>query len=136
MEKHVTSERYHKGMQQLERQFGVERADEMIKNLSAVYEFFARVNVEFPFGDLYTRDSVLSLKTREIATIAALTAQGFSLPQLRIHLIGALKAGVTRIEILEIITQMIAYAGFPAATNALLTAQQLFEDVDKGDVLL
>ena len=81
---------------------------------------FAWVNVTFPFGELYTRD-VLDLKTRELCTVAALTVQGSSLPQLKLHVSAALRCGASRDEVVEIITQMIAYAGFPAATNALMT---------------
>ena len=87
------------------------------------------MNVTFPFGELYTRD-VLDLKTRELCTVAALTVQGFSLPQLKLHVDAALRAGASREEVIEVITQMIAYAVFPAATNALMTAQAAFQDRD------
>lgn len=136
MEDENTSLRYAKGMEQLHQQFGTQRANEMIQGLTQAYPFFAQVNVEFPFADIYTRNSVVDLKTREIATVAALTVQGFSLPELRIHLIGSLKAGVTREELLEIITQMIAYAGFPAATNAILLAKKVFDEIDSGELVL
>ena len=86
--------------------------------------------MEFPFGELYRRN-VVDDKTRELYTIAALTVQGFALPELKVHIKGALNTGSSREEILEIITQMIAYCGFPAATNALLAAKESFEDTDK-----
>ena len=136
MEDNEKSTRYDEGMQQLRKQFGAERANDMIKGLTDAYDFFARVNVEFPFADIYTRDLVLDLKTREIATVAALTVQGFSLPELRIHIICSLRVGVTRVEMLEVITQMIAYAGFPAATNAILTAKKIFDEIDSGELTL
>ncbi len=123
------SERYHKGLQQMRKQLG-SKADEYVKTIEDFSEIFGRVNVEFPFGDLYTREDVLDLRTREIATVAALTVQGFSLPQLRVHIVAALNSGATREEVVEIITQMIAYAGFPAATNALMTAKSVFEELD------
>ena len=65
-------------------------------------------------------------------TLSALTVQGYAIPELRVHLKAALHVGVTREEILEIITQMLAYCGFPAATNALLTAQEVFDEIDQG----
>ncbi len=58
---------------------------------------------------------------------------GHSLPQLKLHVQAALRCGATREEVIEIITQMIAYCGFPAATNALLVAQQAFVDIDAAD---
>ena len=62
--------------------------------------------------------------------MAALTVQGFSLPEPKVHIKGALNTGSNKSEILEIITQMIAYCGFPAATNALLAAQAVFDEVE------
>jgi alkylhydroperoxidase/carboxymuconolactone decarboxylase family protein YurZ len=82
-----------------------------------------------PMADSYTRD-VLDLKTLELCTVAALTVQGFSLPELKLHIDAALRSGASREEVIEVITQMIAYVGFPAATNALMTAQAVFEDRD------
>ena len=38
----------------------------------------------------------------------------------------------TKAEVLEIITQMIAYCGFPAATNALLAAQEVFSEIERA----
>ena len=87
------------------------------------------MNVEFPFGELYTRD-ILDDKTRELCTVAALTVQGFALPELRVHVKGALNCGASREEIVEVITQMIAYCGFPAATNGLLAAKEVFDELD------
>jgi 4-carboxymuconolactone decarboxylase len=66
---------------------------------------------------------------RELCTVAALTVQGFSSPQLKLHIEAAINCGVSRAEIVEIITQMIAYAGFPAATNALLAAKEVFDEI-------
>ena len=42
---------------------------------------------------------------------------------------GALNTGSSKEEILEIITQMIAYCGFPAATNALHAAKEVFDEM-------
>jgi 4-carboxymuconolactone decarboxylase len=114
-------------MEEMRRHFGT-LADEYIAKIAEFAPEFAKVNVEFPFGDLYTRD-VLDSKTRELATIAALTVQGSSLPQLKVHVKGALKCGATKDEIVEVITQMIAYCGFPAATNALLAAKDTIEEL-------
>lgn len=122
------SAEYQRGMNEMRKQLGP-MADSYIQKIKALAPEFAWVNVTFPFGELYTRD-VLDLKTRELCTVAALTVQGFSLPQLKLHVDAALRAGASRDEVTEVITQMIAYAGFPAATNALMTAQAAFEDHD------
>jgi len=125
------SAEYQRGMNEMRKQLGP-MADSYIQKIKALAPEFAWVNVTFPFGELYTRD-VLDLKTRELCTVAALTVQGFSLPQLKLHVDAALRAGASRDEVTEVITQMIAYAGFPAATNALMTAQAVFQDHDATD---
>lgn len=122
------SAEYQRGMNEIRKQLGP-MADSYIQRIKALSPEFAWVNVTFPFGELYTRD-VLDLKTRELCTVAALTVQGSSLPQLRLHIDAALRSGASREEVIEVITQMIAYTGFPAATNALMTAETVFEDHD------
>ena len=119
---------YQRGMNEIRKPLGP-MADSYIEKIKALAPEFAWVNVTFPFGELYTRD-VLDLKTRELCTVAALTVQGFSLPELKLHIDAALRTGASREEVIEVITQMIAYVGFPAATNALMTAQAVFQDHD------
>ena len=80
----------------------------------------------FPFGELYARDG-LDQKTRELCAIAGTVCLGHALPHLRLHAIGALRCDATKQEVLEVIIQMIAYAGFPAATNALLAVSEAMD---------
>ncbi|HEX9328590.1 MAG TPA: carboxymuconolactone decarboxylase family protein [Reyranella sp.] len=122
------SPEYQRGMAQLREQLGP-MADSYIRNIKALAPEFAWVNVTFPFSELYPR-KVIDLKTRELCTVAALTVQGFALPELKLHVQAALRAGATRGEVAEIITQMIAYCGFPAATNALMTMKEAFDAFD------
>jgi 4-carboxymuconolactone decarboxylase len=77
-----------------------------------------RYIVEFAFGDIYDREG-LSLRDRELATVAALTVLGGREPQLRVHIGAALNVGLTREEIEETIIQTVPYAGFPTAINAM-----------------
>lgn len=86
---------------------------------------FERLLVEFPFGDILSRPH-LDLKSREIATVAALTALGYANPQLKVHINGALNVGCTKDEIIEIMMQIAVYAGFPAALNGMRTASEVF----------
>ncbi|WP_428658960.1 carboxymuconolactone decarboxylase family protein [Reyranella sp.] len=122
------SAEYQRGMAEIRKQLGP-MADSYIRNIKALAPEFAWVNVTFPFAELYTRD-VIDLKTRELCTVAALTVQGFSLPELKLHIKAALRCGASRAEVAEIITQMIAYCGFPAATNALMTMKAAFDELD------
>jgi len=81
--------------------------------------------VDFAYGDVVSRPQ-LDLRTRELATVAALTALGTAGPQLRSHIKGALNAGCTPREIVEVILQMSVYAGFPAALNGVAAAREVF----------
>ena len=79
--------------------------------------------VDFSYGDVMARPG-LDRRSRQLATIAALTALGHCAPQLKVHIRGALNVGCTRQEIVEVILQMTVYAGFPAAINALNVARE------------
>lgn len=98
----------------------------VVASLAEICPDFARYLVEFPFGDIYARPG-LDLRSREIATIAALTTLGNARPQLEVHVAAGLNVGLSREEIIEIVMQMAVYAGFPAAINGLVAAQAVFE---------
>jgi 4-carboxymuconolactone decarboxylase len=83
-----------------------------------------RYIVEFAFGDIYSREG-LSLREREIATVAMLTVMGGREPQLQVHLNAAFNVGLTAQEIEEVIIQTIPYGGFPTAINALNLLKQV-----------
>ena len=107
---------------------GLEQA--LSAKYDAQFPVFAETLVEFAYGRLYAREG-LDLKTRQIATVAALTALGGQTgPQLRVNLEHALAAGASRRELLEVILQMSVYGGMPAAINGMNVAMQLFEEQD------
>lgn len=97
----------------------------VIAALDGIAPDFATYLFEFPFGDIYSRPG-LDLRSREIATIAALAAMGNAAPQLRVHIEAGLNVGLSRQEIVEILMQMAVYAGFPAALNGLFAAKEVF----------
>ena len=120
----IDSERYQRGWDKLKEIDG--QAGEMvIDSLSDIAPDFARLLIEFPFGDIYSRPG-LDLRTRELAVVAALTAMGNAAPQLKVHLHGARNVGCSEQEIVEVIMQMAVYAGFPAALNGLFAAREVF----------
>jgi len=102
-----------------------EAGEKVITSLADIAPDFATYLFEFPFGDIYSRPG-LDLRSREIATIAALTAMGNAAPQLKVHIEAGLNVGLSRAEITEIIMQMAVYAGFPAALNGLFAAREVF----------
>jgi len=118
--------RYDRGLARL-RQIDGEGGERVIASLADLAPDFARYIVEFPFGDIYDRPG-LDLRSREIATVAALTALGHAAPQLKVHLRAALNVGVSRGELIELLMQMAVYAGFPAALNGLSAAREVFAE--------
>ncbi|HEY9644218.1 MAG TPA: carboxymuconolactone decarboxylase family protein [Coleofasciculaceae cyanobacterium] len=120
--------RYDRGWQKLAEVDG-EAGQRVIESLQDIAPDLARYIIEFAFGDIYTRPG-LDLKSREIATVAALTALGNAHPQLKVHLHGALNVGCSREEVIEIIMQMAVYAGFPAALNGVFAAKEVFAERD------
>ena len=120
------SERYQHGWQMLKTIDG-EAGEKVIDSLQSIAPDLARYVIEFPFGDIYTRPG-LDLKSREIATLAALTALGNAQPQLKVHIHAALNVGCTGQEIVEVVMQMAVYAGFPAALNGITAVKQVFAE--------
>ena len=120
----MPSERFITGQEMLQKVDG-KGGDAVVKSLQDIAPDFAQYLIEFPFGDIYSRLG-LDLRSREIATVAALTALGNAAPQLKVHIGAALHVGLTQDEIVEVIMQMAVYAGFPAALNGLFAAKEVF----------
>lgn len=120
--------RYDRGWQKLAEVDG-EAGQRVIESLKEIAPDLSRYIIEFAFGDIYNRPG-LDLKSREIATVAALTALGNAQAQLKVHLHGALNVGCSRGEVIEIIMQMAVYAGFPAALNGVSAAKEVFAERD------
>lgn len=100
--------------------------EEMISSIGKIFPDFEEKMISFGFGQIYSRPN-LDLKTREVVTITALITQG-AFEQLDFHIKAALKAGLKSEEILEIILQCAAYAGFPKACSALAIAGEIFSN--------
>jgi 4-carboxymuconolactone decarboxylase len=120
---------YDRGFEKLKEIDG-EAGERVIDSLKDFSPDFARYIIEFPFGDIYSRTG-LDLKSREIATVAALVTIGNALSQLKVHINGALNVGCSQTEIMEVIIQMAIYAGFPAALNGLSAAKEVFDERGK-----
>ncbi|WP_417436850.1 carboxymuconolactone decarboxylase family protein [Idiomarina abyssalis] len=104
-----------------------EAGQKVIDSLEDICPDLARFTIEYPFGDIYSRNG-LDLKSREIATVAALTALGNCQPQLKVHLKAALNVGCSEEEVKEIILQMSVYAGFPAALNGMFAFKEVLNE--------
>ena len=77
------------------------------------------------YADVWERPG-LSKRDRSLITVAALIALNRP-EQLRFHLQLARKNGVTKGEVVEVITQLAFYAGWPNAVNAVAVAREVFQ---------
>jgi 4-carboxymuconolactone decarboxylase len=111
--RYMDKNRLEAGMKKQYEADGIDRT-----NAADTLDDLGRYISEFAFGDIYSRDG-LSLRDREMVTIAMLTAKGGCEPQLASHIKAGLHLGLSKTEIQEIIIQSCVYAGFPAAINAM-----------------
>jgi len=95
--------------------------------MEKAYGDFAPKIVEFTdkvlFGDIWERPG-LSKRDRSLVTVAALVAMNRT-EQLRFHIPNAIRNGMTREEVIETITHLAFYAGWPSAMSALQLAKEL-----------
>ncbi len=117
--------RFERGFAKLQEIDG-DAGQRVIDALADVAPDLARYVIEFPFGDVYQRPG-LDLRTRELITVASLTTQG-AIPQLRVHINGALNVGCSPAEVMETIIQMAIYAGFPAALNGAFALKEVLAE--------
>ena len=76
------------------------------------------------FGDIWERKE-LCKRDRSLATVAALVALHRP-DQLRFHLARALENGLTKEELIEVITHLAFYSGWPTAMSAIMVAKEVF----------
>ncbi len=78
------------------------------------------------FGDMWKRPG-LSQRDRSLITVATLVA-GYRVNELPFHFKRALDNGVTKDELIEVITHLAFYAGWPTAATAVRIARGVFEE--------
>lgn len=72
---------------------------------------FAHLNDDILFGEVWSRNDLLSLRDRSVVTLTSLISQGITDSSLKYHLQTAKDNGITRAEIAEVITHIAFYAG-------------------------
>ena len=89
---------------------------------------FARYNDDILFGEIWSRNDKLSLHDRSLVTISALVGAGVIDSSLKYHIATAKKNGVTKDEMVEMITQLGFYAGWPKAWAAFNMAKEVYSE--------
>ncbi|MCF6515470.1 carboxymuconolactone decarboxylase family protein [Lactobacillus sp. S2-2] len=94
-------------------------------NFSDVAPKFAELNDDVLFGEVWSREEQLSSKERSLITCSSLLTQGM-LPQLKAHFQIAKDNGVTKEEMVEVVTQLAFYAGWPKAWAAMNLIKEIY----------
>ena len=88
----------------------------------------AHLNDDILFGEVWSRNDLLSLRDRSIVTVVALMSQGLTDSSFKYHLESAKKNGVTKTEMAEILTHAAFYAGWPKAWAAFRMAKEVWTE--------
>lgn len=120
------AERFARGIETLEA-LGASGVIDLAGQLEDVAPQLADFMVSFAFGDVYARPQ-LAPAQRQLVNLGALAALGGTEPQLALHIDLALSAGLTPAVIVEALSQVAVYAGFPRALNAVTVARRVFEE--------
>jgi 4-carboxymuconolactone decarboxylase len=120
---------YEAGMQVRREVLGNDYVDQAVRSTDDFNRPFQELITEFCWGACWTRPG-LERRTRSMLNLAMLTALGRS-HELKLHLRGALRNGVSREEIREVLIQASIYAGIPAGVEAFRCAREVFAEADE-----
>ncbi len=121
---------YQRGFEQFKQMVGSEHIDALIARFKAICPDFEKEVVSVVGGRIWTRGGI-DLKTRSLCSICTLAALGRD-NALNLNFQMALNNGATVEEIFEALFQVAAYAGFPAAWDALVKLEEVLAEIERG----
>jgi 4-carboxymuconolactone decarboxylase len=127
------SERYERGMRVRREVLGDEHVDRARAAITDFTRDFQDFITRTAWGDVWTRPG-LARRERSIAVLSSLIAHSHH-EEFAMHVRAALRNGLTRDEIKEVILQSAIYSGVPAANSAFRIAQRVFLELDGDDDL-
>ena len=104
------------------------KQDAGTKQLGDIAPKFAQLNDEVLFGEVWSREDKLSLRDRSLITVAALLTKGIVDHSIQYHLENAKNHGVSKTEMVEVITQLAFYAGWPNALAVFPMVKKVYQD--------
>jgi len=119
---------YDAGMAMRRKVLGDAHVDRAEANKNEFTTDFQRFITTYAWGEVWTRPG-LDRRTRSCVTLAMLAALGYE-EELAMHVKAALRNGLSREEIAEVLLQVAVYAGVPAANRAFAIAQRALAEVD------
>ncbi len=121
----MSDERRERGMKVRREVLGDDHVDRAVEKTTALTADFQELITRYAWGEIWSRDG-LDRRMRSAITLTALIALGRD-EELELHLHAALRNGLTRDEIKEILLQSAIYCGVPAANAAFALAQRVLE---------
>ncbi len=129
MDQSGKSDTWKRGLAARKKVLGEDYVDKAFANADAFSKDLQEYLTEHAWGASWGRPGGLDFKTRSMINLAMISA--LNRPhELEIHLRGALRNGVSRDEIKEILLQVAVYCGAPAAVDSFRTAKKVFADAD------
>lgn len=104
------------------------KQDAGTKQLGDIAPKFAQLNDEVLFGEVWSREDKLSLRDRSLITVAALLTKGIVDHSIQYHLENAKNHGVSKTEMVGVITQLAFYAGWPNAWAVFPMVKKVYQD--------
>ncbi len=121
---------YDRGLEIRRTVLGKEYVDAALKNADEFSRPLQELLTEYCWGAVWGREG-LPLKTRSLLNLAMLGALNRR-HELKTHVMGALRNGVTKEEIREVFLQVAIYAGVPTAVDAFRIAREVFAEQKGG----
>src|SRR5271156_2402313 len=121
-------ERYEEGMKVRRAVLGDKHVDAALQNSNAFNAEFQDLITRYAWGEIWSRPG-LPRQTRSLLTLAMLVALNRG-DEFRMHLRAAIRSGVSRDEIKEVLLQSAIYCGVPAANTAFHLATEAFREID------
>ncbi len=117
---------YERGLEVRREVLGDEHVDAAMAATTPFTEDFQRLITRYAWGDVWSRPG-LDRRTRSCITLTALVALG-RIEELELHVRAALRNGLSRDEIKEVLLHSAIYCGVPAANSAFAAAQRVLAD--------
>lgn len=129
--KNANSPGFKAGLAMRKKVLGADYVERAIANSDDLNMPFQEIATEMAWGKVWTRPG-LDLKTRSIATLAMCIA--LNRPnEIKIHLRGAIRNGVTREQIRELILHSFLYCGGPAALDAYQAVRSALPEIEAAE---
>jgi 4-carboxymuconolactone decarboxylase len=128
----MNDELFERGLKIRKAVLGAEFVEKSIASADDFNMPMQRLTTEYCWGAVWGREDGLPKKTRSMLNLAMLCA--LNRPhELKMHIGGAIRNGVTKDEIREVLLQVAIYCGIPAGVDAFRVARETFSELDKAE---